>query len=176
MKKYYNNITKEWYAEGQSITKSLEHGVFSGVPTVEQLTEWGFAEWHKPQPTEEQLLAQAKEEKIAELLDYDQSNAVNSFTISGQEMWLTRDDRTQIDESINAYEAKGETEMTKYFDGVPYTFPLTAWKSMLNDLIVYASEALNVTEAHKATINNSEYIEDVNSYDFTVGYPNKLEF
>ena len=176
MKKYYNETTNEWYFEGNSITKLVDGVVFSGIPTVEQLESWGYEEWVEPTPTPYQLLVQAKEEKISELMNYDSSTEVNSFTINGQEMWLTRDDRTQIDESINAYEAQGASAMTKYFDGVAYTFELTTWKQMLNALIVYASEALNVTEGHKAAINTLTDIQDVENYDYTVGYPNKLEF
>ena len=176
MKRYYNKTTHEWYFEGNTITKIVDGVVFSGIPSVEQLEDWGFEEWVEPTPTPHQLLEQAKNEKIMELIAYDSSSEVNSFTINGQEMWLTRDDRTQIDESINAYEAVGLTQMTKYFDGVPYTFELTTWKEMLNALIVYASEALNVTEGHKVAINALTDIEDVEEYDYTVGYPNKLEF
>lgn len=176
MEKYYNATTQEWYYEGQTMTRELDNGVFSGIPTVEQLTAWGFVEWIEPVPTPEQLLERAKANKIAELEVYDVSDAVNSFTINGNPMWLTRDERTQIDESVSAYSAKGETQMTKYFAGVPYTFPLTAWKSMLNDLIVYASEALNVTESHKAAISQLDTVQEVEDYDYTQGYPEKLEF
>lgn len=66
--------------------------------------------------------------------------------------------------------------MTKFFGGTPFTFPLITWRQMLNALIVYASEALNVTEAHKAAVNALETIEEVNAFDITEGYPNKLEF
>lgn len=38
MKRYYNEATHEWYTEGQSLTKKIDNGVFSGIPTVEQLT------------------------------------------------------------------------------------------------------------------------------------------
>ena len=42
---YCNKKTKERYTSGQSITRRLEGGkVFSGVPTAEQLTDWGFKE------------------------------------------------------------------------------------------------------------------------------------
>lgn len=58
-------------------------------------------------PTEEELLEEAKLNKIADIDEYDQSENVNSFSISGNNMWLTREDRTQIDESINAYEGMG---------------------------------------------------------------------
>lgn len=176
MKRYYNDKTKEWYTEGQNITRNLGSGVFAGVPSVEQLTEWGFVEWIEPEPTPEELLERAKVAKLAEIDAYNSSDAVDSFTIGGKQMWLTRDERTQIDESINAYEATGATSMTKYFGGVPYTFTLVLWKQMLNALIVYASEALNVTEAHKVAIGALTTVEDVEAYDFTIGYPTKPAF
>lgn len=177
MKRYYNPTTQKWYTEGQSITRKLDNGaLFSGVPSVEQLTAWGYEEYVEPTPTPAQLLERAKQEKLAQLDSYDSSEAVNSFTLGNQTMWLTREERTQIDESINAYKSKGETYMTKYFGGLAYTFPLALWETMLNELIVYASEALNVTEAHKAAINALDDIEDVEAYDFTTGYPEKLSF
>ena len=176
VKRYYNSTAKEWYTEGNSLTRRVNGALFSGVPSVEQLTAWGFEEWVEPEPTPEQLLEQAKQRKIAELEAYDASDAVNSFTLDGQMMWLTRDERTQIDESINAYEATGATSMTKYFGGVPYTFTLALWKQMLNALIVYASEALNVTETHKTAINAMTTVEDVEAYDFAIGYPTKPVF
>jgi len=41
---------------------------------------------------------------------------------------------------------------------------------------VYAAEALNTTELHKATVQNLTSISEVENYDYTVGYPNKLQF
>ena len=35
MKRYYNSDTNEWYTEGNSITKNISNGVFSGIPNVE---------------------------------------------------------------------------------------------------------------------------------------------
>ena len=89
MKRYYNSTTKEWYTEGASITRRVENGVFTGIPSEEQLMQWGFVEWVEPAPTPAELLERAKQEKIAELEAYDQSDAVDSFTINGQSMWLT---------------------------------------------------------------------------------------
>jgi len=175
--RYYNQTTDEWYVEGTTMTRRIsESEVFSGVPTVEQLIVWGFTAWIDPVPTPSQLLERAKSDKIEELESYDSSSAVNEFFLGGQSMWLTREERTQIDESINAYEGMGATQMTKYFGGIPYTFPLTVWKQMLNALIVYASEALNVTEAHKAAVMALESVEAVEAFDITEDYPPKLNF
>ena len=129
-----------------------------------------------PVPTQEELLSRAKLQKIQAIDTYDSSAAVNSFTIDGTSMWLTREERTQIGESIDAYESMGETQMTKYFGGAAFTFPLVVWKQMLDALIVYASEALNVTESHKTAVNALTTIADVEAYDITTGYPQKLSF
>lgn len=63
MKRYYNNTTHEWYTEGQSLTRKIDNGVFSGIPSVEQLTSWGFEEWVEPEPTPEES-TETQEENI----------------------------------------------------------------------------------------------------------------
>ena len=175
--KYYNSTTGEWYTSGTGIIRKLDNGaLFMGVPSVEQLTEWGFEEWHEPEPTPEQLLQQAKDNKIMELDAYDSSENVNSFTLGEQEMWLTVEERQQIATQISANEAVGRETMTRWFGGASFTFPLTVWKQMLTALEVYAGDAINVTESHRAAINALDDIEDIEAYDFTVGYPTKLVF
>lgn len=146
------------------------------LDSIDNYEEVAISDYVEPGPTASELLEAAKKEKIAEIERYNKSDAVNCFYLGEQQMWLTRDDRTQIDESIAAYENTGESTMTKYFGGKPYTFPLTVWRQMLSMLIVYASEALNVTEMHKAAVNALESVEDVEAFDITAGYPEKLVF
>ena len=176
MKRYYNPTTQKWYTEGQSITHNENGTLTSGVPSVEQLTEWGFEEWVEPTPTPEQLLERAKANKIAELEAYDQSDAVNSFSVNGKEMWLDAQTRQQLRISLDANQQAGRETVTKWFDGVQYTYPIEVWYYMLGNVEVYAGDALNVTESHKAAINALESVEDVEVYDFTIGYPEKLSF
>ena len=174
MKRYYNPTTKEWYTEGTSLTHKVDNGVFSGIPSVEQLESWGFEEWVEPTPTPEELLARAKANKIAELEAYDDSE-VNSFSVNGKTMWLDHDLRQQLRISLDALSQAGRENVTKWFDGVEYTYPIDVWYYMLGQVEVYASDALNVTESHKAAINALESIEDVEAYEFS-GYPEKLSF
>ena len=175
MKRYYNSNTGEWYYEGTSITKNISNGVFSGIPSEQRLTEWGFEEWVEPTPTPEELLARAKSAKIAELEAYDASEEVNSFSVDGKTMWLDAATRQQLRISLDAMQQAGRETVTKWFDGVEYTYPIDVWYYMLGLVEVYASDALNVTESHKAAINALESIEDVEGYQFT-GYPEKLSF
>lgn len=176
MKRYYNPTTHEWYTEGQSLTRKIDNGVFSGIPSEQQLIEWGFEEWHEPEPTTEQLLARAKASKIAELEAYDASEEVNSFSVNGKTMWLDASTRQQLRISLDAMQQAGRENVTKWFDGEKYAYPIDVWYYMLGLVEVYASDALNVTESHKAAINALDDIEDVEAYDYTVGYPDKLSF
>ena len=158
MKRYYNPTTHEWYTEGNSITKYIDGSLFSGIPSVEQLESWGFVEWVEPTPTPEELLARAKANKIAELEAYNKSDAVDSFTINGKAMWLDHDLRQQLRISLDALSQAGRENVTKWFDGLEYTYPIDVWYYMLGLVEVYASDALNVTESHKAAINALESV------------------
>lgn len=175
MKRYYNPTTKEWYMEGNSITKNISNGVFSGIPSVELLESWGFKEWVEPEPTPEELLARAKANKIAKLEAYDASE-VNSFSVNGKDMWLDHDVRQQLRISLDALHQAGRETASKWFDGIEYTYPIDVWYYMLGLVEVYASDALNVTEGHRAAIGGLSTVEAVEGYDFEVGYPSKLQF
>ena len=176
MKRYYNPTTKEWYTEGNSITKNISNGVFSGIPSEQRLTEWGYEEWVEPTPTPEELLARAKANKIAELEAYDSSDEVNSFSVNGTSMWVPADKRAVLRTSIEAYKALGAENITKVWDGQEYTFSTSEWDTMLNQVEVYASECFNQTQRHLAAIKQIDNIEDLNNYDFTTDYPDKLIF
>jgi hypothetical protein len=91
-------------------------------------------------------------------------------------MWLTAEERQQIATQISANEAVGRDNMTRWFGSHNFAFPLATWKQMLVALEVYAGDAINVTEAHKAAIEALATIEDVEAYDFTANYPPKPVF
>ena len=72
---YYNEKTDEYYYEGRSITRRLDNGyLFAGVPTAQQLAEWGFEEWVEPtppEPTEQELKQFRMSEILMELANTD---------------------------------------------------------------------------------------------------------
>lgn len=92
MKRYYNPTTKEWYTEGNSITKNISNGVFSGIPSVEQLEQCGFEEYTPPpappvdntkyEPYTEDVVAKIKNllrEKVAEQTDKEALENIELF-------------------------------------------------------------------------------------------------
>lgn len=180
MKRYYNATTKEWYTEGQTMTRELENRVFSGIPTVEQLTSWGFEEWVEPTPTPEQLLERAKQDKIAELEAYDDSNAVNGFIIRTQDgdftEWLDPYKRNNASRAIESAKKLGIPTLTTAIGDIPVTLATEDADLYLAQLEMYAVTCTGVTAAHKAAINALASVEDIEAYDFTVDYPSKLIF
>lgn len=162
-----DNYTEVSYDEYEAYVR--EHTNERAEEGASQGTE-ETAEPPSPVPT----LSDAIASKLAEISAYDRSAAVNSFTLGGTEMWLSFDERARIRQSIGAYRNEGKTEMTKWFNGKAFTFPLDTWQTMLDKLSVYASEALNVTERHKAEVRALTSIEAVEGYDYKQGYPEKL--
>ncbi len=128
------------------------------------------------EPTEEELLAISKSRKQNDITEYDNSANVNSFIIGGEPMWLNFDQRSRLKASLEAIEAAGGDEMTKTFAGKEYTFTISQWRSMINVVENYASACSNVTEQHRESVNALDNIDDVEAYDYTVEYPQKINF
>lgn len=171
----YNNLGETWedYVDNKWVLLNDEQKAFYEANSNVSVKEvWDM----ELTPPHVRTLGEAKREKIREIENYDSSEAVNSFTISNQTMWLTVSERQQLATQINSNEAIGRDTMTRWFNGHEFTYPITSWKQMLVALEVYAGDALNVTESHKATVNALNNIESVDNFDITTGYPEKLSF
>ena len=179
-KRYYNSETKEWYTEGSTMTKRVDNGVFSGIPSEEQLYSWGFREWVKPAPTPQQLLERAKSSKIADIEAYDNSDEVNGFDIvvDGQTVaaWLTPDKRSDYKNSLDSAELLGMTEVHPVLNGVAITIDIQTAKIALAKIQIYANQCYGVTEQHKAAVNALETVDEVEAYEYKAGYPKRLTF
>lgn len=175
MTTYYNDKTGEYYYEGRSMTRRLDDGrIFAGVPTEQQLAEWGFEPYTPPMP--ERTLEVAKAEKIAQITAYDTSEAVNSFTLGNATMWISRDDRISLMNSTTILKNAGVEETTLWYGGQKYTLLCDTLIQMLGALEIYALQCYDVTEEHKASVNALTTIEEVDAYDYTADYPERLSF
>lgn len=107
---------------------------------------------------------------------YDTSEAVNSFTLQGKQMWLPKETRVGLVNSITIEKNAGKKVTGLWHDGVRYELPVDTALQMLAALELYALECYNVTAAHKAAVNALESVEDIVAYDYTENYPEKLNF
>ena len=117
-----------------------------------------------------------KEEAIEQITEYDQSEDVNSFTLQGKQMWLPKETRVGLVNSITIEKNAGKKTTVLWFGSERYELPVDTALQMLAALELYALECYNVTAAHKVAVNALESVEDVVAYDYTQGYPEKLNF
>lgn len=124
-------------------------------------------------------LQQVKAAKIAEVVAYDKSAHVNSFVCSGITMWLDKATRTSLAYTIEVESAAGKDTIRFWYDSQPpisFDLPITTLKSMLSALELYAKATYDTTQNHKKNIYEFETADEVESYDPTTGYPEKLTF
>lgn len=171
---YYKIINNETVFFKGNVLYSDEGTIIN--PTEEQMLAAGWLVYVEPEPTAAEKLEAAKQEKIMQIETYDSSPNVEQFTINGVPMWLGHELRQQIRTGADAYSAMGYETMTKVFNGAEFTFPIALWIQMLNALEIYAAEALNTTERHKNNVMAMTRRKDVENYDYTEGYPEKLSF
>lgn len=121
-------------------------------------------------------LDQAKKEVIRKIDEYDTSANVNSFKINGVDVWLSKDTRVGLMNSISIEKAAGKEQSVLWFNSICVTVNCDSAIQMLSTLELYALDCYNKTAQHKINVQNLSSIEEVHNYDYTQGYPSKLEF
>lgn len=117
----------------------------------------------------------AKAAKIAEIAAYSDSDAVNSLTFNGLKTWLTPNVRANYLVSLDAAELLGETDITFVVEGVQASLPIKQVRLLLAKIQRYADACYIVTEGHKRAVRALQTVEEVEKYDYTKGYPEKLK-
>lgn len=121
-------------------------------------------------------LDQAKKEVIRKIDEYDTSVNVNSFKLNGVDVWLSKDTRVGLMNSISIEKAAGKEQSVLWFNSICVTVNCDSAIQMLSALELYALDCYNKTAKHKVNVQNLSSIEEVHNYDYTQGYPSKLEF
>lgn len=122
------------------------------------------------------LLQMTIEKKIAEIDVYDNSDAVNSFTFNGITLWFSSETRAGFKNSIESASLLGETTISIPTTAGVINLPLNDAKIMLAKIQRYADACYLVTMQHKQEVAKLTNITDVEAYDITKGYPDKLTF
>ena len=121
-------------------------------------------------------LDQAKKEIIRKIDEYDTSVNVNSFKLNGVDVWLSKDTRVGLMNSISIEKAAGKEQSVLWFNNICVTVNCDSAIQMLSALELYALDCYNKTAEHKVNVQNLQSIEEVNNYDYKSGYPDKLIF
>ena len=123
----------------------------------------------------------AKQMVLAKIAVYDISDEVNGFTLGGRTAWIPREYREMFATRLEQEKRRGhETVSLDLPDAQPGDEPLTldveTASLMLEQLNDYATDCYDVTKAHERSVAALESVGDVLAYDFTTGYPEKINF
>lgn len=171
MKKYYKIVDGQTrFATTQS--KVIIKGKWVINPTEEMLLVDGWHKYVAPTPTK--TIDSVKALRLSEVDNYDTSEEVNSFVLNGNVVWISKADRVGLMNSINIEKIAGRDTSTLWFNGVKLVVNIDQAIQLLSMLELYALECYNVTASHKANIEQLTTIEEVEAYNYTIGYPEKL--
>ena len=153
-------------------------------PTEEMVLADGWTEYvFKPRewPVEIQI-QRVKDRKLRELKRYDESEEVNDCIImyQGQELhyWASKDERNDLKNAVRDCIAMGrDTYRLDLRDkGVSISLHCEALLQMLSALEIYAIDCYNRTTDHELAIKYLTTKDEIEDYNFKVGYPDKLIF
>ena len=113
---------------------------------------------------------------LEQIAAYDTSDAVNQFSIDGNNIWLDKSMRVGLNNSISKEVEVGRENTTLWYGTLNFTIPCQAALQMLTQLEIYALECYNVTAQHTAFVKNATTLEELESFDYMAGYPDKLSF
>lgn len=152
----------------------------NGEPTGETttVTKWQYdTEWVTPlKQSNEAILTAIKDLKIKEIDEYDVSDNVNSFSLNGNAVWLDRNTRVSLMNSLGIEKEAGKTTSTLWFGSINLNIDIELAIQLLSALELYALQCYNKTAEHKEAVRALTSIADVAGYDYTAGYPDKLTF
>ena len=143
------------------------------TPTHEILLENGYTPVDV-EPSQEELLAAAKVEKIAEIEEYAESSNVNEFSFMGIKMWLDVKTRIGYSMSIRSADTLGQKTIQMPVNGNVYPIELEKARKLLATVHLYADATFKVTQQHIANVKALQSVDEVKAYDNTKGYPQKL--
>lgn len=121
-------------------------------------------------------LAYEKALKLIDIKEYDTSDNVNDFIFGGQHMWLDNEMRDKLAKRLDIDRKSGLTTTKLVYEYVSYELPIEQAEQMLLVLEQYARDAFDRTNEHEAAVNALTDIVAVKTYDYTVGYPEKINF
>lgn len=125
----------------------------------------------------ERTLEVAKYEKICEIDSYDTSSAVNNFKINDTlNAWFTVAERNNYCASTNAAKTVGLDTLSFFIGDIKLEIGTVMAEGMLAQIQLYADQCFIVTKQHKLNVESLTTIEEVDKYDYTIGYPEQLEF
>lgn len=145
-------------------------------PTHEMLIENGWEVYIQPEPSEEVIIEEEKQNLILEILNYDSSDAVNIFYIANLPIWLDKSTRAGLLLRFQAEKVFGNTTTTLWYDNMQFPLNLDLAIEMLYGIELYASACYDNTHLHLSNVKELTTLDEIKNYNYKTGYPEILRF
>ena len=186
MKQYTKQI------DGKTVRKTLKeivvkkNGKQTFNPSEEMVLADGWVEYVAPtpvEPSEKQLLERARQRKLRELHDYDESKEVNDCIIVYQGVeyhyWKDKHERDALKSALRDCISMGRTiyRLDIRDKGISISLPCETLLQMMAALEVYAVDCFNRTTDHEYAIKALVTRTEIEAYEFRHnGYPEQPRF
>jgi hypothetical protein len=174
--------------EGNSVVEFQDLAVIRqnlGLPndTANEAVCVAYQKGFDEQPTvvEQTPLEVAISEKLKELTAFDTSedgSGVNNFLVQMGDnkvpAWIDALTRASYLNLIESYKKIGRTIIELPLLGQMVKLPIDIAEDTLHGINAYGGDSAVVTAKHEVAIKALTTIEEVDAYDFTVGYPDKV--
>lgn len=167
------------YSEGRALVCVNEQTVtYPEMEGTEEKTVYVYDTlWADCDTNDEESVRKSLVRELEKIIkEYDVSDHVNEFTLAGKKMWLSKEMRVGLMNSINIEKSAKKIDTVLWFEGINYTIPIDVALQMLAQLELYALSCYNVTQQHLSEASGLSTLEELINYDYTVGYPSKLVF
>lgn len=121
-------------------------------------------------------LSLLREKVLSRIEEYSNSENVKSFTYNGESAWLDQATRLGVSTSTSVLILKGYDKAVLWLNGKAHSMNCDKLIDLLHDLEEYACECNNVTMQHIQAVESITSYAELNRYDYTANYPNKLNF
>lgn len=117
-----------------------------------------------------------KAKVLARIRTFDKSEEINSFSLRGDNIWLDKDLRSSIANTVAIKLKKGITKSSIWYNNKEYVLKCEDIISMLEDVSIYADACNSIKQRHISNIYTMDNIEDIENYNYKNNYPTKLRF
>ena len=119
-------------------------------------------------------LDQVKYEKIQEVEKYYNSDDINLISIQGHDIYLDPDLRFKIKERLDAAKTMGIESTVLNFGEISMHVSITDGVLIYSSIVMQYAQAYDVYQNRNSNINTLTTIKEVDEYDITINYPDKL--
>lgn len=143
-------------------------------PKESDIIEDGWTEYIVQEPTEEEILNIKKNDKKNDIEFYEDS--LKGIIIDGEEVQVDTETMNKMTFRVMAESAMNKNKTSLWFNGKEYSMKTKDAMELLYNMQVYFGELFDIANNHKFNIENLENIDEIESYDYINGYPEKINF